>query len=310
MVSTQHEATHRIFRDRPQTLRSVLGRLGIAIPDGTTYTKLETDATEVGALVRHIDSVVEIDRPGLPPMLLAIESQTERETSKPRTWMYYLSHLAEVHTKEVMLLVVTQNPSTARWAEGPFTLGDAQYPSLTLRPLVAGPDRILPVLDPAQAIDDLDAAAAAAVINGKSADVSGIMEVFAHALNTVGADRADLYAELFECALADSAARKTWRRLMAIQLQDPDGDTFIAETLRQGRAEGRGLMVLEALENRGIDVPEHVRERVLACTDPGTFHHWLSRSFQADKAEDIFADDTPVPAPRSADTQEQQPTTP
>ncbi|MFE6888809.1 hypothetical protein [Streptomyces sp. NPDC057694] len=49
-------------------------------------------------------------------------------------------------------------------------------------------------------------------------------------------------------------------------------------------------MTLRILEWRGVLVPEHVRERVLACTDGDRLTVWAQRAVHATDAADLFMD--------------------
>ncbi len=42
------------------------------------------------------------------------------------------------------------------------------------------------------------------------------------------------------------------------------------------------------LENRGINVPNEVRERVTNCTDTDQIERWAERALVIDKAEDLL----------------------
>lgn len=65
----------------------------------------------------------------------------------------------------------------------------------------------------------------------------------------------------------------------------------LSEELRdEGRAEGRAEDVLTVLAERGIDVPEAVRERVTGCGDVEVLGRWLRRAVTAPSAEAIFGD--------------------
>ncbi|WP_443047284.1 hypothetical protein [Streptomyces sp. KMM 9044] len=74
-----------------------------------------------------------------------IESQGERDPGKPASWAYYLSHRCAKYGIPPVLLVVCTDRSTAAWASRQVDIGPPQWPALTLRPLVLGPDS-LPVI--------------------------------------------------------------------------------------------------------------------------------------------------------------------
>lgn len=81
---------------------------------------------------------------------------------------------------------------------------------------------------------------------------------------------------------------------MAVDLSFYKSD--LAEEIRdEGRAEGSvntyGTVILTVLEQRGIDVPADVRERIAECRDLGLLHTWLVRAATALSAAEIFADE-------------------
>jgi flagellar biosynthesis/type III secretory pathway protein FliH len=65
------------------------------------------------------------------------------------------------------------------------------------------------------------------------------------------------------------------------------------EGLAKGRVEGRveaGVRsVLRVLAKRGLEVPEHVRERIEACADPDELDRLLDRAFEIARADELFA---------------------
>jgi len=63
-----------------------------------------------------------------------------------------------------------------------------------------------------------------------------------------------------------------------------------ANATAEGRIEGSSALLLFIVEMLNIGLtPAHV-ERVKACTDEQTIAIWLSRSFDAATADEIFAD--------------------
>ncbi|MFH9075031.1 hypothetical protein [Streptomyces alboflavus] len=66
----------------------------------------------------------------------------------------------------------------------------------------------------------------------------------------------------------------------------------------EGRVEARVSLILRALEMRGIHVPEDVRERITACTDPYTLSLWFDKALTVTTVEGLFG---PASAP-STDT--------
>ncbi|MFJ1611607.1 hypothetical protein [Streptomyces sp. NPDC088249] len=67
--------------------------------------------------------------------------------------------------------------------------------------------------------------------------------------------------------------------------------SFMSEEIRdEGRTQGRAEGILPVLEQRGITVPDKVRERITDCGDPEVLRQWLVRAVTATSAEEICAE--------------------
>ena len=66
-------------------------------------------------------------------------------------------------------------------------------------------------------------------------------------------------------------------------------DDFIDRIEAKGRAEGEAGMLLRVLAARGFEVPGHVRERVLSCTDLGQLESWGDRAATAASLDEVFS---------------------
>ncbi|HSA50238.1 MAG TPA: hypothetical protein VLH10_09020, partial [Yinghuangia sp.] len=140
MVTSQHEAAHRIFHERPELLTSVFRLLDVTVPERASIEVLSADVTEIRPLERRVDCVLRL-RPcnGRRSFLLAIETQGRRDEDKERSWAYYQAFLqAKYREEEVLLLVLCKDQATARWASGPFAFGFGGWTALKLTPLVLG----------------------------------------------------------------------------------------------------------------------------------------------------------------------------
>ncbi|MFD3353760.1 hypothetical protein [Streptomyces fradiae] len=66
----------------------------------------------------------------------------------------------------------------------------------------------------------------------------------------------------------------------------------LSEEIRaQGEARRAAEDILTVLEQRGILVPEAVRERITGCTDPHVMSDWFRRTLTVATAEEIFGDE-------------------
>lgn len=298
MVTSSHEASHRIFQDRPELLAPVFGLLGVPLPTPTTVDVLTPDTTEIRPLERRVDSVLRVqpEAGGTGGFLLAIEAQGRRDKAKPASWAYYLAYLGAKYDCPVLLLVTCQDQSTARWAAGPFHRGPEGWTqALAVHPLVLGPDNVPIITDLDQVARDLALAAFSAMTHGRDPEVAGILEALASALGSADGESFDYFYELLEIGLGDSPARMTWRKLMSMATYFPGRGTLVEETYLKGVAEGRVAervhMILFLLEQRGIVVPAEVRERITSCADLDCLEQWLKRACTVAEAADLFTDE-------------------
>jgi hypothetical protein len=170
-------------------------------------------------------------------------------------------------------------------------IGPPQWPSLTLRPLVLGPDD-LPVIDsPEEAARDIPLTVLSAALHRRDPGADAILKALATALKGLLADdenTAGILIELTEQGLGKTPAADLWRHLMAVDLSFFQSQT--AQNLRaQGRAEGRAEDILLLLDCRGIEVSEEDRERIAGCTDLDTLSTWFTRAITATSAAELFA---------------------
>ncbi|MGW2226681.1 hypothetical protein [Streptomyces formicae] len=119
MVTSPHEASHRIFQEQPELLRPVFRILGVPLPERPSVEVITPDVTETRPLERRIDTLLCINEPDGDGFLLAIEAQRRRDPDKAASWGYYLSYLHSKYRIPALLLVVCQDKTTSDWAKGP-----------------------------------------------------------------------------------------------------------------------------------------------------------------------------------------------
>jgi hypothetical protein len=68
-----------------------------------------------------------------------------------------------------------------------------------------------------------------------------------------------------------------------------------AQGKAEGKAEGEAKAVLAVLDARGVDVPDDVRARVMACTDLEQLDAWIRRAAGATKIQDLDDDSSGTP---------------
>ncbi|MEV1037977.1 hypothetical protein AB0J01_14985 [Streptomyces sp. NPDC050204] len=292
MVSSPHEAMHRIFQEYPGLFSRVSEVLGVDIPPPTSATTLPTDLTEARPVERRVDTLLRIETEHDGPFVLAIEAQGKKDPRKTASWPYYVSYLHNRYGLPVLLLVVCQDRATAEWAARPIRIGLRQWQTLALNPLVAGPHNMPVITDVAEARKDLALATLAAITHADNPDVGAILKTLSVALRDTPEAIADPVIELTAQGLGNRPAAQHWRNLVAVDTSFYK--SFMSEEIRdegraQGRAQGRAEDILLVLEQRGIAVPDRVRERITDCGDPETLRQWLMRAVTAASAEEIFA---------------------
>ncbi|MEV0274919.1 hypothetical protein AB0I22_00820 [Streptomyces sp. NPDC050610] len=299
MVNSSHEASHRIFQDRPELVTPVFRILGVPLAAKVSIDVLTGDVTEIRPLERRVDSVLRVEPSDGGAFLLAIEAQGRRDPDKAASWTYYLAYLRAKYGIPALLLVICQDRATARWATGPFRTGVEGWTALSTHPLVIGPDNIPVITSPTEAARNLDMAAFSAMTHAKAPDATAILEALANALGTAESATLQYYTEMLEIGLGDTPARDIWRNLMRLDPNAPGTyfpgrGTLIEETYLKGEAngevKGKAQAILQLLAARDVSVPEPARERITTCTDLDTLNHWFNRAVTATDAEELFAD--------------------
>lgn len=112
------------------------------------------------------------------------------------------------------------------------------------------------------------------------------MKALSTALRDAFEDIADPIVELTAQGLGNRPSKPLWRNPVAVDLSFYT--SYIFEEIRaQSGAEG----ILVILEQRGLDVSEDVRGRVMDCTDSELLRHRVTRAVTAPVVEEIFEEE-------------------
>ncbi|MFJ7772447.1 hypothetical protein ACIQ1J_29670 [Streptomyces sp. NPDC097107] len=293
MVSSSHEALHWDFQKDPALLtRAFQSVLRVPFPEPRDFAVLNADVTEIEPVERRVDTLMRVDTDE-GTYLIVVEAQGKRDEGKRGSWPYYLSYLYAKYGWEPVLVVITQNSATARWAAQPIRRGLPGWHSMTVRPLVIGPDNVPVIANEREAERDVPLAVLSAMTHGRGTKAAAILEPLAFALRTVDAESAAVFGQLIESCLGDSQAKEIWRELMSEVRYF--FNSSVAEKVREegrdeGRAEDRSETTLEILEWRNIPVSDAVRERVLSCSDLKQLKMWSRRAIHVMRAEDLFTE--------------------
>jgi hypothetical protein len=299
--SPQHEALHRIFQHDPALFARAIARaLNVKTSEAVHLSELNVDLTETRPIERRADSVLRVEFMVEDPggdYILIVESQTERDDTRRKSWPYYITFVQNKYDCDVVLLVVCSRKATAKWAREPVEIGRPGLVCLTMTPVVLGPDNVPPLTTPEEAAGDLPFAVFAALTHSRGRKVGAILEALASALNTIDTAVASELAEFTEAGLGDTAGLKIWRTLMATETFPYMSETRVKGRLEgraEGRAEGRveeGVRaVLRVLKRRDVAVDDDSRERIESCANLETLETWLDRAVTAHKVKELFED--------------------
>jgi hypothetical protein len=300
MVSSPHEAMHRLFQHDLRLFSRLSPLLGFSLPTPLDVTVLPTDLTETGPVECRVDTLLKlrIGEDEDDVLILAVESQGGKDPDKPASWAYYTSFLWTKYKKPTALVVVCQDYATARWAAQPVTSGPPDLPTLTVAPLVVGPHNTPVITDPAEAREDLALAALSAITHAGDPDIDAILKAVSTALRDVPEDVTAPIIEFIGQGLGDRPAQKLWRQLVAVDLsfyKSPIAEEIRDEGREEGReeghAQGHAHAILLILAERGIDIADDIRERITTCTDTALLTTWLTRTLTAASAEEVVRDE-------------------
>ncbi|MFC4123742.1 hypothetical protein [Nocardia rhizosphaerae] len=293
MVSSEHEAMHRIFRHNPATFARIFHALGLPFADPQEVEHLSVDLTEIEPIERRADTVLRITT-AESQFLLIVESQRKKEPTRPAAWAYYLAFLQAKYGIPVVLVVVCRNWATARWAQGPFALGHEAWPCTVLYPLVLGPHNVPAVTDPAKALADLPLAALSAITHANQPRIGAILKALSTALHVAGdRDEAQIYTELVELGLGRTRGARIWRNLMSIDLSFFRSETsqrLREEGREEGREQGVADSILRILRRRGVTVTAAAEAKIGSCHDQAQLVDWLDRSITVRTIDEMFSD--------------------
>jgi hypothetical protein len=299
----------------PQLLPPLLGdRLDAAIALDASADLRPTDlcircgqSTATQLPVLFADLGLELHQPHAPDphrptIALTVEIQLTLDDDKPYSWIPYLG--AQYHRLHVpaYLLVVTNDPTIAAWAAGPFRAGH-----LTLTPWVLGPDDVPAITTLDQARKSLDMALFSGIVHGREPIAVPIGLVLRQALDEAPDDVGLYYWDAFLASLTDTVRKELDMLLPTFQPRSDWSKEIFAKGLAEGLAEGevRGERlgrakarvedILFLLAARGFSVDAKLRRRIAQCTDLATLETWFRNAATARSLDAIFA---PWPSPR------------
>ncbi|WP_437777387.1 hypothetical protein [Sorangium sp. So ce1097] len=294
MPSVTHEAMVELFKNRPTLAAEMLhDALGHPVPAFTEARVEASDLTEIVPSNCRADVIVVllVGEQQRPAMAIVVEVQLGVDPDKPYAWPVYVTQTRARHRCPTRLLVVTIEPATVKWCSRPIGTG---HPGWTLTPLVLGPEGVPVVTDAEQARAAPEVVVLSAMAHGQSEAAEAIGVAFLAAAAGLDEERRALYGDLVLSSM-NEAARRTLEAMMksGYQFQSEFARSYVAkgreEGLREGGLKAKAQAVLAFLEARGLEVPEEVRERVLASTDVDELDRWIRRAAVVSDARELLA---------------------
>lgn len=210
----------------------------------------------------------------IPKLAVVIEMQHRPEKKKLIDWpLFLMATRACYEGCPTFVVVVTVSTKTAVWAREAIDCGGG-----SVQPLVI-------CLEELDSDADLGSAMLCAFIDG---DRTKELEDLAEALADISEDLAKRYAGILLDGLQGEAF-KTWRRIMERSKIGYQND-YAKELLAEGKLEGEARSILRVLASRGIDVPDRLSRKILACQDPSLLEHWLDNVAVTDDIERLFSE--------------------
>ncbi|MCN9242133.1 hypothetical protein NGF19_15270 [Streptomyces sp. RY43-2] len=300
MVTSTHEASHRIFQDHPEALTPVFEMLGLPPPAKAIIEALTPDATEIRPMERRVDTVLRVEPSEGEHFLVAVEAQTKQDLDKGTSWAYYVAYLHAKYELPVLLVTVCKNQRTAHWAAGPFECRVGPWSTQTTRPFVIGPDNVPEITDESSVAHSPALATISVIVHSESRRIAAILGMLARGMRSFDKSTAMYWCELVEIGLENTPAKEVWKGLeKMVVTYFPGRGTLFEETYLKGKAEGKAegeargeaKGILRVLEVRGFHVSDDTRERIASCTDLDRLADWLDRSGTVERPEDLFTED-------------------
>jgi predicted transposase/invertase (TIGR01784 family) len=98
------------------------------------------------------------------------------------------------------------------------------------------------------------------------------------------------FREALDIARSASFTPEEWEVYERAKMAEQDARGALAVAHQEGRAAEGARAVLTVLRVRGIPVPETVRERILAETDPARLERWLERAIIAASVAEVLTE--------------------
>src|SRR5690606_9579802 len=234
VLSPLHEIVVELLRRSPELLRPLLGdRLELLARDDLAF---DTDHTRAPELI-DVDSDLVLklkDRGGELLCALVTEVQLVRKLAKERTWPLYAAWAHYRLGCPVFVVVFAPDPAVARWAAGPFRIGD-----MALRPYVIGPEQLRPITTVGQACEAVELAFLSGVAHRDQPIALDIGRSLRRALDVSKHDLGELMWDIYLGSVGDPIRKALEMELSNYKPMSDWGKQLYAKGEQEGAAKGR-----------------------------------------------------------------------
>ncbi|GAA4232631.1 hypothetical protein GCM10022254_33060 [Actinomadura meridiana] len=288
MPTTAHELPLEMVRNQPQLAPTILRTVfGMNLPSDDRATSASEAVGDVKPTELRCDATILLDGPSGPTWGIIVESQMRFDKKKAFSWPAYLSMLRQRHKCPVTLLVFCPTETIAHACATPIEMG---HPEWVLKPLTFHPGMLPPVTDTDQAVQIPELAVLSTPAHSDGPHSKAVLTSVATVIERLEDNRGALYHDYLMTHLSENA-RKLLEDIVktaGYQWQSDFAKSHRAEGREEGRVEGEAKMLLLMMENRGIAVPNDIRERVMSCADTAQLERWAKRAAVIDDARDLL----------------------
>ncbi|MEV0662307.1 hypothetical protein ACIBI3_34890 [Actinomadura luteofluorescens] len=288
MPTQEHDVSAELFRWSPMLAAELLTEMGVPLAEVRHARDVSESFTDFKTKEYTADAAIVLEtsrgRTGV-----VVEVQRKRAEDKRWTWPLYLATLRNRQRCPTVLMVIAPDPAVAQWCGLQIDTG---HPGHTLTPLVLGPGHVPLMKDGTQVAADPAMGVLSALFHGRGEQQANVVQTALDGTSLLAessVDRARRYYQFVQAVLPE-VARNTLESMMRTEL--PYYDSFLADAAAKGEAKGeaggRASSLLRNLKNRGIELSEEERERILGCTDTMRLDAWLDRSLTVQTAAEIF----------------------
>lgn len=299
-----HDALRNLITTDPAAAVALLQAAGVEMPDGLTLSAGPYTFSDRVSNDFYPDNTVTVGPEHDRACTVIVEIERALSTDKLEQFAIKATAVSLETRKDVQVLVFTRDLDTTAWRD-PIIVRRGGL-SHVLRPVIYGRRDLPRLTDPKQIAADPASGVLAVFGHGDDPEVA---EAFAAAMEFFPEEQGTYYTEwAYDCG--PSLFRNIMEARMATTdwpVSTPFAKHHYGRGLAEGKAEGmaegeakgkaegeakgeakgEANAILTVLATRGIAVPSHHAETILACTDLDQLQQWLTKAVTATTVDDL-----------------------